>query len=121
MKDLSRSWCVLVLVYQGCFFGNKDKNDSPPPAKEIATPLETQPFHCPSERGDATFKAIDKKYATIETNDGRLKLKWKTPIRNIAFISDARDFVEEDVLNTCLLYTSPSPRDATLSRMPSSA
>ena len=26
-----------------------------------------------------------------------------------------------DVLNTCLLYTSPSPRDATLSRMPSSA
>ena len=25
------------------------------------------------------------------------------------------------ILNTCLLYTSPSPRDATLSRMPSSA
>ena len=27
----------------------------------------------------------------------------------------------EDVTNICLLYTSPSPRDATLSRMPSSA
>ena len=27
----------------------------------------------------------------------------------------------EDGLNACLLYTSPSPRDATLSRMPSSA
>ena len=26
-----------------------------------------------------------------------------------------------DVLTVCLLYTSPSPRDATLSRMPSSA
>ena len=26
-----------------------------------------------------------------------------------------------DRLNICLLYTSPSPRDATLSRMPSSA
>ena len=25
------------------------------------------------------------------------------------------------VVDTCLLYTSPSPRDATLSRMPSSA
>ena len=25
------------------------------------------------------------------------------------------------VFNACLLYTSPSPRDATLSRMPSSA
>ena len=28
---------------------------------------------------------------------------------------------EESQLRTCLLYTSPSPRDATLSRMPSSA
>ena len=27
----------------------------------------------------------------------------------------------QDHLDTCLLYTSPSPRDATLSRMPSSA
>ena len=30
-------------------------------------------------------------------------------------------FSVSDVLSICLLYTSPSPRDATLSRMPSSA
>ena len=30
------------------------------------------------------------------------------------------NILEED-LRVCLLYTSPSPRDATLSRMPSSA
>ena len=29
--------------------------------------------------------------------------------------------VADEAANTCLLYTSPSPRDATLSRMPSSA
>ena len=29
--------------------------------------------------------------------------------------------VRDDVYTSCLLYTSPSPRDATLSRMPSSA
>ena len=29
--------------------------------------------------------------------------------------------VEEYDIRACLLYTSPSPRDATLSRMPSSA
>ena len=29
--------------------------------------------------------------------------------------------IDDDVDTTCLLYTSPSPRDATLSRMPSSA
>ena len=38
-----------------------------------------------------------------------------------------RDQIEESInrfeprVNLCLLYTSPSPRDATLSRMPSSA
>ena len=31
------------------------------------------------------------------------------------------DIVGDPVLTICLLYTSPSPRDATLSRMPSSA
>ena len=30
------------------------------------------------------------------------------------------NFISE-VIEVCLLYTSPSPRDATLSRMPSSA
>ena len=30
-------------------------------------------------------------------------------------------FVLLAAISTCLLYTSPSPRDATLSRMPSSA
>ena len=33
--------------------------------------------------------------------------------------SDGRRYL--DCYNNCLLYTSPSPRDATVSRMPSSA
>ena len=33
----------------------------------------------------------------------------------------ARHPQKDDTLYICLLYTSPSPRDATLSRMPSSA
>ena len=32
-----------------------------------------------------------------------------------------RPLLEWHIKSTCLLYTSPSPRDATLSRMPSSA
>ena len=35
--------------------------------------------------------------------------------------ADSRQFYKEMTIGTCLLYTSPSPRDATLSRMPSSA
>ena len=48
--------------------------------------------------------------------------------RRIALVaptySDVREVMlegESGLLNICLLYTSPSPRDATLSRMPSSA
>ena len=37
----------------------------------------------------------------------------------VSDITKQRDF--DSSLLTCLLYTSPSPRDATLSRMPSSA
>ena len=36
------------------------------------------------------------------------------------FAAGAADFITKP-FNACLLYTSPSPRDATLSRMPSSA
>ena len=36
-------------------------------------------------------------------------------------LQTVRGTVQADILKDCLLYTSPSPRDATLSRMPSSA
>ena len=36
-------------------------------------------------------------------------------------ITDGRAAFDESMITGCLLYTSPSPRDATLSRMPSSA
>ena len=39
--------------------------------------------------------------------------------RNLKFIENILNDLEDHQL--CLLYTSPSPRDATLSRMPSSA
>ena len=39
---------------------------------------------------------------------------------NIGFLPTASNDNQEKI-DLCLLYTSPSPRDATLSRMPSSA
>ena len=38
-----------------------------------------------------------------------------------ALSDDLQAELEDDMFFGCLLYTSPSPRDATLSRMPSSA
>ena len=40
---------------------------------------------------------------------------------NLIHILQADVTVESEVNSVCLLYTSPRPRDATLSRMPSSA
>ena len=57
---------------------------------------------------------------TQQTLNARFRLHEnmiKTKKENVV----ADHFNEEDHRNCCLLYTSPSPRDATLSRMPSSA
>ena len=50
------------------------------------------------------------------------EILWADPLDpqvSVAFVG--QNFSVAALLDTCLLYTSPSPRDATLSRMPSSA
>ena len=46
--------------------------------------------------------------------EGKPKGRRKAPSRK-------KEDIETEAVDACLLYTSPSPRDATLSRMPSSA
>ena len=59
-----------------------------------------------------------KRNGVIESWTGnQLNLKAKTRVREI----DTDRIVDVRTDWPCLLYTSPSPRDATLSRMPSSA
>ena len=58
---------------------------------------------------DGTWDYVDE-----ENQEDKMEEKEvQEPIPQIISISDR--------FNSCLLYTSPSPRDATLSRMPSSA
>ena len=47
--------------------------------------------------------------------------QWSDPIKISIFIQMIITVVALLRVYACLLYTSPSPRDATLSRMPSSA
>ena len=70
-------------------------------------------------------KGVDTQLAVAVT-----KTALKTPhekrgtiiiVTGDADVIPALDEVLEEEIWTCLLYTSPSPRDATLSRMPSSA
>ena len=61
-------------------------------------------------------------------NQNKNKYKWKErakitqyTVTNFVLAEKVRKAAQKDSPSACLLYTSPSPRDATLSRMPSSA
>ena len=75
---------------------------------------------------------MKKKFRDIVVND--IEYAWSVqekrwPYAGLRIWSKSRgkiplcelDFIPAEEVMTCLLYTSPSPRDATLSRMPSSA
>ena len=79
---------------------------------------------------DATLnkaESIEVLQYTIKVNNGRVPLvAGNFGGNNTAALVDKLkgfDFTGVDAImsSSCLLYTSPSPRDATLSRMPSSA
>ena len=61
-------------------------------------------------------EAIYKKMITAGTSDPAVFCNLGILCKNSGRINEALEHYEH-----CLLYTSPSPRDATLSRMPSSA
>ena len=81
----------------------------------------------PLERVSQGFKDISATFQTNPLNDDLIAIKNETAIarsiRNIVFTRPGEKFFDPEfgTNNICLLYTSPSPRDATLSRMPSSA
>ena len=74
-------------------------------------------------------KAIDKDVVCLAINShdfkAYLKANWTLTDKFIKVLGTKLMYLEGRfeslVIKDCLLYTSPSPRDATLSRMPSSA
>ena len=71
-----------------------------------------------TSKAERTARSGDKEAkATVEVIQKCLKhLETEAPLRSLSL--NDRD---QQLIKSCLLYTSPSPRDATLSRMPSSA
>ena len=84
---------------------------------QLLDKLKWLDVHMDLDKGEATYTDEDGNevgcHRLIEaSNPQKLKTELQSKIQQI--IADRLSF-------TCLLYTSPSPRDATLSRMPSSA
>ena len=69
------------------------------------------------------YEGLDANMALYEWNYQRQLLHIKLDERSEKTLEEKESsiFSETFLLKRCLLYTSPSPRDATLSRMPSSA
>ena len=62
---------------------------------------------------------LTKRTTTKFIVEGRLKAKVHQPC--VVSLAPVETVIDEDISLICLLYTSPSPRDRTRSRMPSSA
>ena len=60
------------------------------------------------------FKVVDKEIGITLSSTN-------LPYGGVLHVKAGKKIKKGDLICTCLLYTSPSPRDATLSRMPSSA
>ena len=68
------------------------------------------------------YQDVSKEFVDLKKLSGKYEFKiFSEPFLDEAeAIEQLADF-EALLIMRCLLYTSPSPRDATLSRMPSSA
>ena len=73
--------------------------------------------------GSARIEFIDYNFQKpkFDVDECRQRDKTYAAPLNVKLRLIVFDIDEETETRTCLLYTSPSPRDATLSRMPSSA
>ena len=87
----------------------------------MAATGKTTPEH-DARIASMSFGAVYPHYVTKVVRKGRTEQELKTVIGWLTGIEEAglRQAIDDE-LSFCLLYTSPSPRDATLSRMPSSA
>ena len=90
-----------------------------PTHDDITAQSVSKAFGVKYEVHKEAFKILEEYYQPGEFNEGRQKMAWMPKNANLILnpTSGAPGFNVEN----CLLYTSPSPRDGLLSRMPSSA
>ena len=99
-----------------------EETDSPQsPSPDVEDGADTQP-HRQKMLVQFPFqkrKAAGPQETPSRESTGRFGVPSDKDDESVVTVSD--DESDNDGAKTCLLYTSPSPRDATLSRMPSSA
>ena len=67
------------------------------------------------------FEPEEQRRLQIKVRKDSVSLARLQQLRNAVGSTTTLNLNEKSIASTCLLYTSPSPRDRTRSRMPSSA
>ena len=116
----SEEYAVLKTAYEDSFTSAtlQTLEGEPAALQSQYTPEMTE------EEREALNTSITAKQAEIDTEKAALVPGQETALANLnAKEAEGTETLttEIETLNTCLLYTSPSPRDRTRSRMPSSA
>ena len=99
------------------WFTSNTPDHQPEASHEGDLALATAALMMEVARADQAFEASEAE-AMLQQLGKRLKIE-DAAVNDLVEL--AKDTSEEAHDLYCLLYTSPSPRDATLSRMPSSA
>ena len=98
---------------------NKNKATKKPAAKVVAKPEKAKAVaKDAAKKAPVVVEKAEKKLTKAEKATAKLHAKIAAKEARIAEKKKAREAAEAA---PCLLYTSPSPRDRTRSRMPSSA
>ena len=70
---------------------------------------------------EGQFKEAEVRAEAAERSCGVMERNIEETTNEINSWKEKREKIEQEMLDICLLYTSPSPRDKRQSRMPSSA
>ena len=90
------------------------------------TPSSKEKYMCAKHKKFFTDELLNWKRDIIKANNlGNLLNSSDDNVSSADIVDQASSYTDKSVemkaLNSCLLYTSPSPRDSIRSRMPSSA
>ncbi len=118
-------WLILVLIFAGIAAATsvvilKRRQSSQGQRKLIPTVVEPKVATDLTDiQGDLMIYEKIEKLINDKISIPEIKIKGDRVL--IQFFSNDFAIIPKDLLTTCLLYTSPSPRDLSTSRMPSSA
>jgi len=114
-----REWMDEVVFLHKILPGGTDKSYGIHVAKLAGVPKSIL------ERSKEILEELESTFAKEATGEHLSRHKTKEPDKDSLFVQKHKSVLEKlssiDINNLCLLYTSPSPRDRTRSRMPSSA